>query len=153
MLMRRNRANFPTLWNDASTSTPVRFSDWIDEVFNDLLNRPLSNNASFTPELNVYETDKEFELTVALPGMKKDDFEISYENGMLTISGERKLEHEENGRKYHRVESRFGSFSRSLPLPADVIKQDDITAKYENGVLHVNVPKAKEKAGRKIEIQ
>lgn len=153
MLLRRNRTNFPTLWNDTSTSTPVRFSDWIDEVFDDVLNRPLSSDASFIPELNVYETDKEFELTVALPGMKKDDFEISYENGMLAISGERKMEHEENGRKYHRIESRFGSFSRSLPLPADVIKQDDITAKYENGVLYVTVPKAKEKAGRKIEIK
>lgn len=151
--MRRNRTNFPTLWNNRSVSTPVRFTDWIDDVFDDVFNLPASAaNATFIPELNVYETDKEFELTVALPGMKKEDFEISYENGMLTISGERKMEHEENGRKYHRIESRFGNFSRSLPLPADIINQDDISARYENGVLYVTVPKTKEKAGKKIEI-
>lgn len=153
MLMRRNRTNFPTLWNNRRTSTPVHFSKWIDEVFDDVFNWP-DNTATntFIPELNVYEKDKEFELTVALPGMKKEDFEISYENGMLTISGERKMEHEENGRKYHRIENRFGSFSCSLPLPSDVINQDDITAKYENGVLYVTVPKIKEKAGKKIEV-
>lgn len=151
MLTRRNRTNFPTLWSER-TSTPTRFTDWIDEVVEEAFNWPGTAGSTFVPELNVYETDKEFELTVALPGMKKEDFEISYENGALTISGERKMEHEENGRRYHRIESRFGRFSRSMPLPSDVINEDNITAKYENGVLYVTVPKVKEKAGKKIKV-
>lgn len=151
MLALRNR-NFPTLWNE-NTKTPVRFSSWIDEVFDEAFNNwPAASNNTFVPELNVYETDKAFELTIALPGMQKEDFNISYENGLLTISGERKMEHEGNGRRHHRIESRFGRFSRSLPLPADVMNDEKITAKYDNGVLYVTVPKLKEKARKKIEI-
>lgn len=153
MLLRRNRTNFPTLFDDrTSVGTPVRFSNWIDEIFEDALEWTGSNGSTFIPELNVYETEKEFELTVALPGMQKEDFEINYENGLLTISGERKMEHEENGRRYHRIESRFGRFSRSMPLPRDIVNQDKIEAKYENGVLYVTVPKIKEKAGKKIKV-
>lgn len=153
MLLRRNHSNFPTLFDDrTSVETPVRFSSWIDDLFEEALERSTQNGNTFVPELNVYETEKEFELTVALPGMNKEDFEINYENGLLTISGERKMEHEGNGRRYHRIESRFGRFSRSMPLPRDIINQDKITAKYDNGVLYVTVPKIKEKAGKKIKI-
>lgn len=141
------RRNFPTLWNERTTSTPVRFSNWLDDIFDEAFN----TGGTFTPEMNVYENDKEFEVTVALPGMNKDDIDISLENNMLTISGERKMEQEENGRRYHRIESRFGRFSRSLPFP-DVIDGDNIRANYENGVLHVTIPKLKEKAGRKIKV-
>ncbi|MDX1637712.1 MAG: Hsp20/alpha crystallin family protein [Balneolaceae bacterium] len=152
MLALRNRTNFPSLWNDEPSGRPTRFSDWIDDLFEDTFRWANVAQNTFIPELNVYETDKEFEVTVALPGMNKNDFEISYENGLLTISGERRMEHEGNGRRYHRVESRFGKFSRRLPLPGDLINEEKINAKYENGVLHVTVPKVKEKAGRKIEV-
>lgn len=150
--MRTNTGNLPTLWNDDTTNTPLRISDWIDDIFEDALNWPRSSMSGFVPELNVYETDTEFEVSVALPGMSKDDVEISYNAGVLTISGERKMKETENGRKYHRIESRFGQFSRSLPLPSDVVNQDKIVAKYENGVLNVTVPKVKEKAAKKIKI-
>lgn len=152
MLVLRNKTNFPALWNDRSTSAPTRFSDWMDEVFEDAFQWAGRADNTFVPELNVYETDKEFELTVALPGMNKEDFEINYENGLLSISGERKMEHEENGRRYHRIESRFGKFNRTLPLPSDIVNQDKISAKYENGVLYVTVPKTKEKSGKKIKV-
>ena len=106
------------------------------------------------PELNVYETAKQFEVTVELPGMDKNDFDISLNDNVLTISGERRIKEngEKEGRRYHRVESRFGRFSRSLPLPnaADI---DKIEAAYENGVLAITIPKLKEKAGRKIKIK
>jgi HSP20 family protein len=119
----------------------------LDEMMEDAFSW---SKGTFVPELNVYETDKEFEITVALPGMSKDDIDISFENNIITISGERKLK-EENGTKYHRIESRFGKFERSLPLP-NVIDEESISASYENGVLTVNVPKLKEKAGKKIEV-
>lgn len=151
MLM-QTRTNTPALWNDNATTSPLKISNWIDEVFEDALNWPGISTSTFVPELNVYETDKAFEVSVALPGMNKDDVEISYNSGALTISGERKMEHEENGRRYHLIESRFGKFSRSLPLPADTVNQDKITARYENGVLNVIVPKVKEKAAKKIKV-
>lgn len=151
MLMRTN-TNTPTLWNENTTASPLKISNWIDEVFEDALSWPRTSSSTFVPELNVYETDKEFEVSAALPGMNKDDIEISFNAGMLTISGERKMEHEENGRRYHRIESRFGKFSRSLPLPGDVVDQEKISAKYENGVLNVTIPKVKEKAAKKIKV-
>lgn len=145
MLMRQNR--FPSVLDSSNTATKNRFSDILDEFMEDAFSM---GTGRFVPELNVYETEKKFELTLALPGMSKDDIELSVENHTLTISGERTFE-EENGRKYHRVESRFGKFERSLPLP-DIIDVDNINATYENGVLTVTVPKLKEKAGRKIEV-
>lgn len=147
MLMRRNTTNFPTLFNDRNRST-LRFSDMLDEIMEDAFSW---NKGTFVPELNVYETEKEFEITLALPGMRKDDINISFENNTITISGERELK-EEEGTKYHRIESRFGKFERSLPLP-NVIDEENIDATYENGVLTVTVPKIKEKAGKKIKVK
>lgn len=152
MLMRTNTGNMPTLWNDNTTTSPLRISNWIDDIFEDALNWPRVTSSTFVPELNVYETDKEFEVSVALPGMNKDDIEINFNAGVLTISGERKMEQKENGRRYHRIESRFGRFQRSLPLPNDMVDQEKIAAKYENGVLNVTVPKVKEKAAKKIKV-
>jgi HSP20 family protein len=146
MLMRRNR-NFPTLFNDRNTTTP-RFTDVLDDVMEDVFSW---SKGTFVPKLNVYETEKEFEITLALPGMRKEDINISFENNTITISGERKLKEDENT-KYHRIESHFGEFERSLPLP-NVIDEENINATYENGVLTVNVPKLKEKAGKKIEVK
>ncbi|MEL7833116.1 Hsp20/alpha crystallin family protein [Fodinibius sp. Rm-B-1B1-1] len=145
--MRQN--NFPTLLNNRSQKTnTLRFSDMLDEIMEDAFSW---SKGTFVPELNVYETDKEFEITVALPGMSKEDIDIGFENNTITISGERELK-EENGKKYHRIESRFGKFERSLPLP-NVIDEENISASYDNGVLTVTVPKLKEKAGKKIEVK
>ncbi|HET8865842.1 MAG TPA: Hsp20/alpha crystallin family protein [Gracilimonas sp.] len=148
----RTNTNTPTLWNNNTTTSPLKISNWIDDVFEDALSWPRANTSGFVPELNVYETDKEFEVSAALPGMSKDDIEISFNSGALTISGERKMKQEENGRRYHRIESRFGKFSRSLPLPGDMVDQEKITAKYDNGVLNVTIPKVKEKAAKKIKV-
>lgn len=152
MLMRTNTRNIPSIWNENTTNSPLRVSDWIDDIFEDALNWPRTTTSSFVPELNVYETDTEFEVSAALPGMNKNDIEINFNAGLLTISGERKMEEKDNGRRYHRIESRFGQFSRSIPLPGDMINQDQITAKYENGVLNIIVPKVKEKAAKKIKV-
>ena len=148
MLMRQN--TFPTFFNDREqnhNTNTLRFSDMLDEMMEDAFSW---SKGTFIPELNVYETDKEFEITVALPGMSKDDINIGFENNTITISGERTLP-EEEGTKYHRIESRFGKFERSLPLP-NVIDEENINATYDNGVLTITVPKSKEKAGKKIEV-
>lgn len=142
--------NLPTMLRD-NTSNVSSLSNWMDRVFDDMVNR---NSGTFVPTLNVSETDKTFEITVALPGMKRDDVEIYFENGLLTISGERKWKHdtEEDGRRYHRVEAGYGTFNRTLPLP-NIVDADNITAEFENGELIITVPKLKEKAGKKIKVK
>ena len=148
MLMRQNK--FPTFFNDCGrnrNTKTLRFSDMLDEMMDDAFSW---SKGTFIPELNVFETDKEFQITLALPGMSKDDINIGFENNTITISGERKLT-EEEGTKYHRIESRFGKFERSLPLP-NVIDEENISATYDNGVLTITVPKLKEKTGKKIEV-
>lgn len=147
MLMKREEV--PTLAR-SRFATPFTHSNWLDEIFEDAFHW---SEGSFVPELNVYETAKMFEITVELPGMDKSDFDISLNDNVLTISGERRgyKNGKETGRRYHRIESRFGRFSRSLPLP-NVVDIDKIKASYENGVLVISIPKLKEKAGRKIEI-
>ena len=142
--------NLPTTFADRTTDV-ASLSSWMDRVFDEMVNR---NSGTFIPTLNVSETDKTFEISVALPGMGREDVEIHYENDILTISGERKWKHQEkeNGRRYHRVESGYGSFSRTLPLPNSV-DSENITAEFENGELLITAPKLKEKAGKKIEVK
>ena len=143
------RSELPTL-SRSRFNTPFNLSNWLDDIFEDAFNW---TEGTFVPELNVYETAKMFEVTVELPGMDKNDFDISLNDNILTISGERRIEKNgDNGRTYHRVESRFGRFSRSLPLP-NVVDIDKIEATYENGVLAISIPKLKEKAGRRIKIK
>ncbi|MFO7846714.1 MAG: Hsp20/alpha crystallin family protein [Balneolaceae bacterium] len=142
--------NLPTTFADR-TSDVASLSSWMDRVFDEMVNR---NSGTFVPTLNVSETDKTFEISVALPGMSREDVEIHYENDILTISGERQWKHQEkeDGRRYHRVESGYGSFSRTLPLPNSV-DSENITAEFENGELLITAPKLKEKAGKKIEVK
>ncbi|SMO42274.1 Hsp20/alpha crystallin family protein [Gracilimonas mengyeensis] len=125
-----------------------RFSDILDEFFNDSLKY---RNDSFTPSVDISETEENFEVSVALPGMNKDDIQVDLENGRLTISGERKFENEDKGKNYHRVESGFGTFSRSFHLP-DTVDESSISAKYENGVLNITIAKNEEKVKRQIEV-
>ncbi|MBS1683440.1 MAG: Hsp20/alpha crystallin family protein [Bacteroidetes bacterium] len=91
-------------------------------------------NRSWLPAVNVSENEKHYEIDVAVPGMKKDDFKVTTKNGMLVISSEKKEEKEEKKKNYTRQEYNYHSFSRSFSLPEDV-KEDDIKATYTDGVL------------------
>ncbi len=120
----------------------------MDEFFNDVVR---NNRDSFVPGIDISETDNQFQITAELPGMNKDDIEISLDNGRLSISGERKFEKEEEGKKFHRVETRYGSFNRSFQLP-DNVDEESIQATYENGLLNISIDKAEDKVKKKIEI-
>lgn len=124
------------------------FSDIMDEFFNDVVR---GNRDSFIPGIDISETDNQFLISAELPGMEKDNIEISLDNGRLSISGERKFEHEEDGKKFHRVETRYGSFNRSFQLP-DNVDEESIQATYENGLLNISIDKAEDKVKKKIEI-
>lgn len=128
---------------------PKRFSDVLDEFFNDAV---ATKRESFVPGIDIAESDDGFHVTVELPGVKKDDININLEDNQLTISGERKFENKEDGKKYHRVESRYGKFTRSFMLP-DNVDEESISAKYEDGLLKIDIAKSEEKISKKIEIQ
>ncbi|MGN6869458.1 MAG: Hsp20/alpha crystallin family protein [Solirubrobacteraceae bacterium] len=105
----------------------------------------------WVPAMDVVETDEHFVLRADLPGMSENDVKIEVEDKVLTISGERKSEHEQRGTGYYRVERSFGSFSRSLTLPEGV-DADAIQASFDSGVLEVKIPKPEQHKPRKVEI-
>ena len=101
--------------------------------------------------MDLVETEDHFVLRADLPGMGEEDIKIEFEDGTLTVSGERKAEHEAKGEGFYRVERSFGTFSRSLTLPKG-IDPEAVTAGFENGVLEVRVPKPEQRKPRKIAI-
>ena len=109
------------------------------------------------PAVNVKETDKEFVVEVAAPGMKRDDFKVELDNHMLTISSEREDKQEEKDKEgnFTRREFSYQSFQRTFTLPVDRVDGEKINARYTDGILHITVPKketGKLNTAKKIEI-
>ena len=114
-------------------------------------NREDMTHGSWAPSVDIYEDKENLVLEAELPGMNREDFEISVENNILTLKGERKFEKKTEGDSYHRVERSYGTFTRSFTLPQSVTA-DGASADFENGVLRVSLPKREETKARKIEI-
>ena len=116
----------------------------IDRVFDDVFRDVMpSFNTGFNPNamrVDISEDEKNIYIEAELPGMKKEDVKVTVEDGVLMIRGERKQETEEKKKNYHRVERVYGSFSRAFTL-GENINKDNIEAKYEDGVLHLTLPK------------
>src|SRR5919202_4819150 len=105
----------------------------------------------WVPAMDLAETEDHFVLRADLPGLGQDDVKIELEDNTLTISGERKSEHEDKGEGFYRVERAFGSFSRSLTLPQGV-DPEAVTASFDRGVLEVSIPKPEQRKPKRIEI-
>src|SRR5215203_191928 len=105
----------------------------------------------WVPPMDLVESGDHFVLRADLPGMSEEDVQIELEDGTLTVSGERKDEHEERQEGFHRVERSFGAFSRSLTLPKGV-DADAVAAKFDRGVLEIRIPKPEERKPRRISI-
>lgn len=106
---------------------------------------------AWTPKVDIFENKDSLVLEAELPGMKRDDFELSFENNVLTLKGERNFEKRTDEDNYHRVERSYGSFTRTFTLPSTVTAEGS-TAEFRNGVLHVSLPKREETKARKIEV-
>lgn len=131
---------------------PVSFNNFINKFLNDSLLDGEATHA-FTPQVDIAENESAFEVHVAVPGMKKEDFKLDINDNRLTISGERKFETEKKEKNFHSVESHYGSFKRTFQLP-DGIKEEKITAKYQDGILFVEIPKDEKKLLKKtIEVR
>jgi HSP20 family protein len=105
-----------------------------------------------TPAIDLSETDGEVILKASLPGVKPEDVDISINDGMLTVKGERKSEEKTEGANYYRQEIRYGAFSRSIPLPTRV-NYEQADAEFKDGVLTVTLPKAEEVRPKQIKIR
>ena len=129
----------------------------MNRLFNSFFDTPTGaggNGAThrrWIPPMDLVETENDFVLKADLPGLSDDDVSIEVEDNVLTISGERKSEHEERKEGYYRVERSFGRFSRSLTLPEGV-DPEAVQASFEHGVLEVHVPKPEAKKPRKVAI-
>ena len=106
---------------------------------------------AWSPRVDIFEEKDNLIVEAELPGLSRDDFDISVENNVLTLKGERKFEKKTEGDNYHRVERSYGSFTRQFTLP-QTVTADGATADFENGVLRVALPKREETKARKIEI-
>jgi HSP20 family protein len=106
---------------------------------------------SAQPVVDVFETDEAIELCAELPGMRAEDVKIDITDNVLSVSGERKLEKEENREGYRRIERSYGSFERSFTLPHNV-DQDHINAELRDGVLRLTVPKREQPKPKRVEI-
>ena len=124
--------------NRLFTDFPLLFDDAFSKNFFEKQNRMFN-----TPAVNIKETDKSFELDLAVPGMDKKDFKIELKDGSITISAkhENKVEETNEKERYSRREFSYQSFSRSFVLAEDLVDTEAINAKYENGILNVSIPK------------
>ena len=144
----RNSSNFSSLSSLLDDLFVNEFPSFVSSGF---------NSGGTLPKVNVKETDKAFELQIAVPGMKKSDFQINVEDDVLSISTETKDSKEEKGEKgetYTRKEFGYASFKRSFTLP-DTVDESEIKASYKDGVLSIDIPKkpeSQQKETRTIDI-
>ncbi|MBT1703985.1 Hsp20/alpha crystallin family protein [Chryseosolibacter indicus] len=123
---------------------PTTFNNLIDRFFNESLSRSGGSAYSFVPRVDIVENATAYEIHVAVPGMNKEDFKLDLNDNYLTVSGERKFKKEQSDKNFHAIETQYGTFSRSFALPEHV-DASKITAKYENGILEVVIPKDEKK--------
>jgi len=130
---------------------PEPFSTEFNRLFNTLWEQQPAVSQRWVPEMDLVETDDHYLLKADLPGMKQEDVAIEFNDGALTISGERKAEYERKEKGFFRLERSFGKFSRTLTLP-EGINPDKINAAFHDGVLEVTIPKPEERKPRRIEV-
>ena len=129
---------------------PEPFSTEFNRLFNSLWESS-AGPQRWVPEMDLVEAEDHYLLKADLPGMKQEDVSIEFNDGTLTISGERKAEYERKEKGFFRLERSFGKFSRSLSLPEGV-DPGKIQAAFHDGVLEVTIPKPEERKPRRIEV-
>ncbi|QQT55394.1 Hsp20/alpha crystallin family protein [Sphingobacterium siyangense] len=140
-------------WNNFSLFSPM-FDNFNRELLN-WDNKNYSSTSTTVPAVNIKENADSFEVEVAAPGMAKGDFKVTLDGNLLTISSAKEEQNEEHHDNYTRREFSYQSFQRSFELQKEVVDQDNIQARYENGMLRLTIPKkeeAKQKEPRMIEI-
>src|ERR671916_490891 len=129
--------------------------DEVNRLFSSNLSRSFGDEGiargAWMPNVDIYENKDQIVLEAELPGMNREDFDLSVENNIITLRGERRFEKKDDGDNYHRVERAYGTFTRSFTLP-QTVSVEGATAEYKNGVLRVVLHKREEVKARRIEI-
>jgi HSP20 family protein len=128
---------------NANDFVPTSFSNLVDRFFNESIAR--TGGSTFVPKVDVIENEDSYEIQFAVPGLNKEDFNIELKDNHLTVSGERKFTNEVKDKKFRSIETNFGSFSRTFSLP-DNVDATKVNAKYDKGILELNIPKDEKKA-------
>jgi HSP20 family protein len=126
------------------------FEDFVSRLSDFGSNGPVFGTS--VPSLDVSETDKAVEVKLDVPGVSAKEIDVQLNGNLLTVSGEKKEEQEKKGKTFHRVERRYGSFSRSITLPCPV-QEDEVAAEYHDGVLSITLPKTEEAKSKKIAVK
>ncbi len=122
----------------------------MDRLFDKFFEAIPFSEQEFVPSVDISETDQDIIVQAEIPGVNPKDLDISLNGRLLTIKGEKKSEHEEKRENFHKIERKYGAFSRTLELPADV-DPDKVEAVYKDGVLKIKLPKIE--SGKKIEVK
>ena len=133
----------------------VTLRDAMDRLFDEAFRRPWYTDGGFgidTPAVDLYQTNDDVVVKMAVPGMKPDDIQISITGDLLTVKGEVKEEKDNKEKSYHIREQRWGSFERSLTLPT-AVRSDKAQAEFENGVLSITLPKAEDVKPKTITVK
>lgn len=136
---------------DRRIGVQSRINDLFDDIFASARRYSTVDSTVWTPSVDLLESHDAYLIRAELPGMKREDVNVEFKEEVLTVSGERKYEEPAAGVEYHRSERAFGRFSRSFRLPK-TIKQEDIKATYQDGLLEIHVPKADAAKARQIAI-
>jgi HSP20 family protein len=137
-------------WDPVQEMTSLH--DAMNQLFSESFVRPGSMTGAFQPAVDLYETEHEYVVKLAAPGLKPDNFEITMQQNVLTIQGRTQEEEKQEGARYHVKEHRFGEFSRTIQFPTQV-DADKIQASMSNGILTVRVPKAEAAKPRRITVK
>ena len=130
---------------------PTAFNSLFDSMLNQATMTE-EKGAFFTPRTDISEQENGYEIEVSLPGLKKEEIKLDMKHDLLTISGERKVKHEEKGKQFHKIESHYGSFSRSFQLP-DNANKEEIADSFADGILHISIPKRQDANPKTIEVK
>jgi HSP20 family protein len=151
-----------TRWEPITRWSPLKDLEEMEKRLSSVIERAIGvpngdkkeaiSVAEWSPVVDITEDEKEYVIKAEIPEMKKEDIKISVHEDVLSISGERKYEKEEKGKKYHRVERSYGSFVRTFTLPEDA-DGSKIAAEYKDGLLKVRLPKSEKPKSKAMEVK
>lgn len=151
-----------TRWEPTTRWNPFKELEEMEKRLSTLFGRPPVSTggdkkeaisvAEWSPLVDISEDEKEYVIKAEVPEMKKEEIKITVHDDVLSISGERKYEKEDKGKKYHRVERAYGSFMRSFTLPEDA-DGSKVNAEYKDGILKVHLPKSEKAKPKAIEVK
>jgi len=141
----------PEIWKNRGSVLAPSLDDFVERFFYGWPSFEKESDYTWSPRVDIHETDKEIHLDVELPGLDKKDIKVEVRNNTLTISGERKSEHKTEESQCCRIERHYGKFERTFGLP-DTVTSDKVAAEYKNGVLTLTLPKIEKAAPKQVQI-